>query len=55
VVAVIFCAIFERCPIGLPARLTQRSGATVELPTDDASVLQEVAARANEEYGLAAE
>ena len=52
--AVIYARLFERSPIGLPARLTLRSGAIVEVSADDARVLQEAAARANEEYGFAA-
>jgi hypothetical protein len=52
--AVIYARLFERSPIGLPARLTLRSGATVEVSADDARILQEAAARAAEEYGLAA-
>jgi len=51
---VIYARLFERSPIGLPARLTLRSGATVEVPADDARLLQEAAARAAGEYGLAA-
>ena len=52
--AVIYARLFGRSPIGLPARLTLRSGATVEVPSEDARLLQEAAAKANEEYGLAA-
>jgi hypothetical protein len=50
---VIYAPLFARSPVGLPARLTLRSGATVEEPADDARI-QEAAARAAEEYGLAA-
>jgi hypothetical protein len=52
--AIISARLFERPPVGLPALLTLRSGAVVELSEHDARLLQEAAARANEEYGLAA-
>jgi len=52
--AVIYARLFGRSPAGLPARLTLRSGATVEVSAENAKLLQETAARANEEYGLAA-
>jgi hypothetical protein len=52
--AVIYAGLFGRSPIGLPARLTLRSGAAVELSEHDARLLHEAAARATEEYGFAA-
>lgn len=52
--AVIYARLFEQSPIGLPARLTLRSGATVEVPAGAARLLQEAAARAAREYGFAA-
>jgi hypothetical protein len=52
--AVIYARLFGRSPIGLPARLTLRSGTTVEVPAADARLLQEATARATEEYGFAA-
>ena len=52
--AVIYARLFGRSPIGLPARLTLRSGATVEVSADEGRLLQEAAARANGEYGFAA-
>ncbi len=52
--AVIYARLFGKSPIGLPGRLTLRSGAVVELSEHDARLLQEAAARANEEYGFEA-
>jgi hypothetical protein len=49
--AVIYAQLYGRSPIGLPARLTLRSGITVEVPAGDARLLQEAAAEAIEKSG----
>jgi hypothetical protein len=49
--AVIYAQLYGRSPIGLPARLTLRSGITVEVPVEDARLLQEAAAEAIERSG----
>ncbi len=48
--AVVYARLYGRSPIGLPARLTLRSGVTVEVPPDDAKLLQEAAAEAVERF-----
>jgi hypothetical protein len=51
---VIFAGLYGRPPTGLPARLALPSGEIVEVPPEAARPLQEAAARAVEEFGLAA-
>lgn len=48
--AVIYARLYGRSPIGLPARLTLRSGAVAEIPAQDARLLQEAAAEAVEKF-----
>ena len=52
--AVIYARLFGKSPIGLAARLTLPSGKTAEVSPEDAKILQESAAQADKEYGLAA-
>ena len=40
-----------RSPVGLPARVRLRSGAFAQVPPDEATLLQESAAEANEQFG----
>jgi len=48
---VITSMLLGRSPIGMPARVTLRDGATVAIPTEDAAVLQEAASEAIAQFG----
>jgi len=48
---VITSMLLDKSPVGMPARLTLRSGATLMIPTTDAAVLQEAAAEAIAKFG----
>ena len=48
---VITSMLLDKSPVGMPARLTLRSGATLAIPTTDAAVLQEAAAEAIAKFG----
>jgi hypothetical protein len=46
-----FGIIYDRPPVGLPARLELRSGRTIAMPGTTAALLQSAAADANERFG----
>lgn len=48
---VITSMLLDKSPVGMPAGLTLRSGATLTIPTTDAAVLQEAAAEAIAKFG----
>jgi hypothetical protein len=48
---VITSMLLNRSPIGMPARLSLRTGAVITIPAADAVVLQEAAAEAIEKFG----
>jgi hypothetical protein len=48
---VIYEQLYDRSPIGLPSRLRLSSGATVEVPADQAVILQRAAQEANRLFG----
>lgn len=48
---VIYAQLYERSPAGLPARLRTRSGKVIDIPAEQARLLQAAAAEANEKFG----
>jgi hypothetical protein len=48
---VITSMLLDRSPVGMPARLSLRSGAVITIPPADAAVLQEAAAEAIAQFG----
>ena len=48
---VITSMLLDKSPVGMPARLTLRSGATITIPQADATILQQAAAEAIEKFG----
>jgi hypothetical protein len=48
---VITSMLLDRSPIGMPARFSIRSGATITIPAADAAVMQQAAAEAIEKFG----
>jgi hypothetical protein len=48
---VITSMLLDRSPIGMPARVTLRTGATISIPDADAAILQQSAAEAIEKFG----
>lgn len=48
---VVYEQLFGRSPVGLPSRLTPRSGARIEIPADQAVLLQRAAEEANKLVG----
>jgi len=48
---VIASMLLERSSIGMPARLTLRSGGSISIPAEDAAILQQAAAEAIEKFG----
>jgi len=48
---VITSMLLDRSPVGMPARVTLRGGATVAIPPEDAAVLQEAASEAIAQFG----
>jgi hypothetical protein len=48
---VITSMLLDTSPIGMPARLTLRNGATLTVPAGQATILQQAAAEAIEKYG----
>jgi hypothetical protein len=48
---VITSMLLDRSPVGMPARFSTRTGATITIPGDDATVLQQAAAEAIERFG----
>jgi len=48
---VITSMLLDRSPVGMPARFTIRTGATITIPPADAAVLQAAAAEAIERFG----
>ena len=48
---VIASMLLDRSPIGMPARLTLRNGATLTIPAAQAAILQQAAAEAIEKFG----
>jgi hypothetical protein len=48
---VITSMLLDRSPIGMPASLRLRSGATISIPAADAAILQQAAAEAIEKFG----
>lgn len=47
---VIYEQLFDRSPIGLPSRLGLSSGVRIEIPTDQAAMLQQAAEEANRKF-----
>ncbi len=47
----VFGMLFSRSPVGLPARVRLRAGAFAQVPPGLATLLQESAAEANEQFG----
>ena len=47
---VIYGQLFGRSPLGLPSRLRLASGASIEVPAEEARVLQQAAEDANKEF-----
>jgi hypothetical protein len=48
---VIASMLLDRSPIGMPARLSLRTGVVISIPADDAAILQQAAAEAIEKFG----
>jgi hypothetical protein len=48
---VITSMLLDKSPVGMPARLTLRNGATVTIPAAQATILQQAAAEAIEKFG----
>jgi len=48
---VIASMLLDRSPIGMPARLSLRTGAVISIPPEDAIILQQAAAEAIEKFG----
>jgi len=48
---VIYTRIYDRSPLGLPSTLLLRSGKKIEIPADQARLLQEAAREVNEKFG----
>jgi hypothetical protein len=48
---VITSMLVDRSPIGMPARISLRTGATITVPAADAAILQQAAAEAIERFG----
>jgi hypothetical protein len=48
---VVYEQLFDRSPVGLPSRLKLRSGARIEMPADQAVLLQRAAEEANKLVG----
>ena len=48
---VIASMLLDRSPVGMPARLRLRNGATISIPQAEATLLQEAAAEAIEKFG----
>ena len=48
---VITAMLLDRSPVGMPARISLRTGALISIPAADASVLQEAAAEAIAKFG----
>jgi hypothetical protein len=48
---VITSMLLDRSPIGMPARVSLRNGATLTIPAADAAVLQEAASEAIAQFG----
>ena len=48
---VITSMLLDRSPIGMPARFSIRTGATITIPAADATILQQAAAEAIETFG----
>ena len=48
---VIYEKLYNRSPVGLPSKLKLSSGARIEIPADQALVLQQAAEAANKSYG----
>ena len=48
---VITAMLLDKSPVGMPARLTLRNGATVTIPAAQATILQQAAAEAIEKFG----
>ena len=46
---VVYEQLFDRSPVGLPSRLKLRSGATIDIPADQAVLLQRAAKEANKQ------
>jgi hypothetical protein len=49
---VVYERLFDRSPVGLPSRLKLRSGASIEIPADQAVLLQHAAEEANARDGI---
>ena len=48
---VIYEQLYSRSPVGLPSKIKLRSGKKIEMPTEQARILQEAARDANEQFG----
>ena len=48
---VITSMLLDRSPVGMPTRLRLRSGATINIATAEATILQQAAAEAIEKFG----
>ena len=48
---VITSMLLDRSPVGMPAKLTIRTGATITIPPAEAATLQRAAAEAIEKFG----
>ena len=48
---VIYEKMYGQTPVGLPAKLSLRSGTTVDIPARDAEILQQGAKETNQRFG----
>jgi hypothetical protein len=48
---IIYEQLYKQTPVGLPASFKLRGGAKIEIPSEQARLLQEAAAEANQKFG----